>query len=124
MRLGLIFITSFLLGCGGSPDIPMDADLKEKLDTIKNEEVPPNDGPVIHIYISADQEIYLEDELISLDSLPSKLEELTKGYTEEERAIATTSLKVDRDVKMGLISDIKQILRDLNAKRVEYKTGD
>lgn len=36
--------------------------------------------------------------------------------------VLTTSLKVDKDANMGLISDIKQELRKVNALKVNYTT--
>ncbi len=37
--------------------------------------------------------------------------------------VLTTALKVDRDANMGLISDIKQELRKVNALKVNYTTS-
>ena len=34
----------------------------------------------------------------------------------------TTSLKIDKDVKMGIVTDIKQELRKLNALKINYST--
>jgi len=36
--------------------------------------------------------------------------------------VLTTALKVDGDTKMGLISDIKQELRKVNALKINYTT--
>jgi len=41
---------------------------------------------------------------------------------EELQNVLTTSLKVDKDANMGLISDIKQELREVNALKVNYTT--
>ncbi|MAI28211.1 MAG: biopolymer transporter ExbD [Flavobacteriales bacterium] len=45
---------------------------------------------------------------------------------QELQNVLTTSLKVDGDTKMGLISDIKQELRKVNALKINYttRTGD
>ena len=53
-----------------------------------------------------------------------------KRYIEEERAkkneqlipFLTTSLKVDKETNMGLISDIKQELRKVEAYKINYTT--
>ena len=37
--------------------------------------------------------------------------------------VLTTSLKIDKDANMGLISDIKMELRKVNALKVNYTTG-
>jgi len=40
--------------------------------------------------------------------------------SEADRPFMTTALKVDEDVRMGIISDIKQELRRLSALRINY----
>lgn len=44
------------------------------------------------------------------------------GKREEIQNVLTTALKVDKDTGMGLISDIKQELRKVNALKVNYTT--
>ncbi|HAJ99632.1 MAG TPA: biopolymer transporter ExbD [Bacteroidales bacterium] len=41
---------------------------------------------------------------------------------EVERPLMTTSMKVDREVKMGIVTDVKQELRLVNALKVNYST--
>jgi biopolymer transport protein ExbD len=41
---------------------------------------------------------------------------------ENEREMLTMSLKVDREAKMGIVSDVKQQLREANALKVNYST--
>ena len=41
---------------------------------------------------------------------------------EELQNVLTTALKVDSDTKMGIISDIKQELRKVNALKLNYTT--
>ena len=41
---------------------------------------------------------------------------------QELQNVLTTSLKVDRNANMGLISDIKEELRKVNALKVNYTT--
>ena len=41
---------------------------------------------------------------------------------QELQNVLTTALKVDGDTKMGLISDIKQELRKVNALKINYTT--
>jgi len=44
--------------------------------------------------------------------------------SQELQNVLTTSLKVDKSANMGLISDIKQELRKVNALKVNYTTYD
>lgn len=48
------------------------------------------------------------------------------GLREEQQDIFITALKVDKDAKMGLISDVKEKLREINALKIAYitKEGD
>ena len=43
--------------------------------------------------------------------------------SQELQNVLTTSLKIDKGVNMGIISDIKQELRKVNALKVNYTTG-
>ena len=43
--------------------------------------------------------------------------------SQELQNVLTTSLKVDKNANMGLISDIKLELRKVNALKVNYTTG-
>ncbi len=40
-----------------------------------------------------------------------------------KRPLITTSLKVDKDTKMGIVSDIKQELRQARALKINYSTN-
>ncbi|MGJ8658537.1 ExbD/TolR family protein [Cellulophaga fucicola] len=51
------------------------------------------------------------------------LEEIAKKPQEVQNAI-TTSLKVDKNANMGIIMDIKEELRKVNALKVNYTTYD
>ncbi|MGM0612839.1 MAG: ExbD/TolR family protein [Bacteroidota bacterium] len=45
-----------------------------------------------------------------------------EAMSEGERKLMTTSLKVDQDTKMGIVSDVKQELRQANALKINYNT--
>ncbi len=57
-----------------------------------------------------------------------KTKEDIRAFISEERAkvderligAMTTSLRVDKDVKMGIVSDVKQELRKVNALKINY----
>lgn len=66
--------------------------------------------------------IQLNDKFASVDEVgPYILAERAKKPPELQNFL-TTSLKVDRNANMGLISDIKQELRKVNALKVNYTT--
>ena len=84
--------------------------------------LPLSDGPIIELSINEDQEIFLNGRLTVLDSLSAQILAITQGYSDEELKMYTTRLTVNKAVKMGIVSDIKQQLRDLNAKQIVYRT--
>lgn len=112
--------------------------------TVKVDNVLPNASEikrlekkdrVITIYVGAPmreyQKVYGTQPTIQLNdkfSSPSAVGD----YILMERAkksqdlqdVLTTSLKVDKNANMGLISDIKQELRKVNALKVNYTTYD
>ncbi len=50
--------------------------------------------------------------------------EIERENTDEaERPLMTFSMKVDDDVKMGIVTDVKQELRKANALKINYSTG-
>ncbi len=66
--------------------------------------------------------IQLYDSFASVDDIASFIESERQATSEAERPLMTTSLKVDRDTKMGIVTDVKQELRLVNALRVNYST--
>lgn len=45
-----------------------------------------------------------------------------QSRNEIDRKLLTTSLKVDADTKMGIVTDVKQELRKANALKINYST--
>jgi biopolymer transport protein ExbD len=45
-----------------------------------------------------------------------------EAINEAERPLMTVSIKADEDVKMGLITDVKQELRKANTLKINYST--
>ncbi|MEM1260388.1 MAG: biopolymer transporter ExbD [Bacteroidota bacterium] len=88
---------------------------------------------VIYIYVGKPtreyQSVYGTEPKIQLNDKFANVEEVG-SYILAERAkkpqelqnVLTTALKVDKDANMGLISDIKQELRLVNALKVNYTT--
>lgn len=67
--------------------------------------------------------IQLNDKFASVDEIgPYILAERAKK-PQELQNVLTTALKVDKESNMGLIADIKQELRKVNALKVNYTTN-
>ena len=66
--------------------------------------------------------IQLNDKLVDVAAVaPYILQERSKKR-QELQDLLTTALKVDSETNMGLISDIKQELRKVNALKINYTT--
>jgi len=88
---------------------------------------------VLTIYVGAPNEefasvfgkeatIQLNDKFSSPDEVGDFILQERAKKNEDLQNFLTTSLKVDKDANMGLISDIKQELRKVNALKVNYTT--
>jgi biopolymer transport protein ExbD len=70
--------------------------------------------------------IQLNDKFASVKDIQQYIYEERQSKREELRNMLITSLKVDQETNMGLISDIKQELREAEALKINYtsKEGD
>lgn len=66
--------------------------------------------------------IQLNDVFADLNDIIPYVESERENIAEAERPLMTVSLKVDKDTKMGIITDIKQELRKANALKINYST--
>jgi biopolymer transport protein ExbD len=65
-------------------------------------------------------QIQLGDKFASVDEIPLFLENHKISISEVQRPRIITSLKVDGKVTMGIVSDVKTILRKSNQLKVNY----
>ncbi|SNZ01107.1 ExbD/TolR family protein [Flagellimonas pacifica] len=88
---------------------------------------------VIYIYVGkptqeyqkvfgTEPKIQLNDKFASVEEVGSYILAERAKKPQELQNVLTTALKVDRDANMGLIADIKQQLREVNALKVNYTT--
>jgi len=79
---------------------------------------------VSHIYIGKpkDTQRFGQTELIQMNDVFVDPRQVPQLITQENQDVTkiTVSLKVDRQSKMGLISDVKLKLREANARRINY----
>ncbi|KQC30059.1 ExbD/TolR family protein [Flagellimonas eckloniae] len=72
--------------------------------------------------LGTEPRIQLDNKLANVnDVAPYVLSELSKK-PDAIRNLVTVSLKVDKDVKVGIVSDIKEELRKVNLLKVNYTT--
>jgi biopolymer transport protein ExbD len=66
--------------------------------------------------------IQLNDAFATVAQIPDFIEEERRRVDEKEIPLMTTSLKVDKETKMGIVTDVKQELRKINALKINYST--
>lgn len=66
--------------------------------------------------------IQLNDKISYVSDIKTFVASERASKREELRDYLTTSLKVDKDANMGIVGDIKQELRKVNALKVNYTT--
>jgi len=88
---------------------------------------------VIYIYVGTptqeyqkvfgtEPKIQLNDKFANVDEVGSFILAERAKKPQELQNVLTTALKVDKEANMGLINDIKQQLREVNALKVNYTT--
>lgn len=66
--------------------------------------------------------IQLNDAFATVTDIQSYIASERESRAEAERPFMTTVLKVDEDVRMSIVTDIKQELRRANALKISYNT--
>ncbi|HHU57605.1 MAG TPA: biopolymer transporter ExbD [Bacteroidales bacterium] len=64
--------------------------------------------------------LQLNDQFASVDDIQSYIVQERESMKENERQLMTVSIKADYDCPMGIITDIKQALRNSQALKISY----
>ena len=64
--------------------------------------------------------IQMNDELVGVEEIPAKLNQLREKMSEDERQHLTVCIRADRNTEMGIINDVKQALRKAGALNINY----
>lgn len=64
--------------------------------------------------------IQLNDAFAQTSDIQQYIINEREAHDEKEVPLLTTSLKVDEDVTMGIVTDVKQELRKINALKINY----
>lgn len=64
--------------------------------------------------------IQLNDSFKTLDDIRDFISSERDAMSESDRPLLTTSLKVDEETRMGIVTDIKQELRKASALKINY----
>jgi biopolymer transport protein ExbD len=79
-------------------------------------------GPPLKKQFGTESRIQLNDSFSTVDDIPEFIESERQSHDESERKLLTTSLKVDKNTKMGIVTDVKQQLREVGAFKINYST--
>jgi len=66
--------------------------------------------------------IQLNDQFARVNDIPSFVTAERQSRDEADRRYITTSLKVDQNIRMGIVTDVKQELRKSGAFKINYST--
>ncbi len=66
--------------------------------------------------------IQLNDKFETVDGIQDFIASERSMRSEQDQKLMTTALKIDENVKMGLVSDVKQTLRRCSALKISYAT--
>lgn len=72
--------------------------------------------------VGSEPRVQLNDSFARLDEIKPFIIEERTAINEAERPLMVVSIKADEEVKMGLISDVKQELRKAEALKLNYST--
>ena len=82
-----------------------------------------NIGPPVDRRYGTEPRIQLDDAFAEVADIRVWVDQNRDERQEAEKSLITTSFKVDRDVKMGIVTDIKQELREAQALKINYSTN-
>lgn len=74
--------------------------------------------------LGTESRIQMNDKFIEVSEVRDFISQERSNMKEEDQAYMQVSLKVDKETKMGIVSDIKQALRDAQALKINYSAVD
>lgn len=76
--------------------------------------------PQLQLIYGTEPRIQLNDAFATVDDIRDFISSEREQMSESDQKQMTVSLKIDKEAKMGLVSDIKQELRRANALKINY----
>ena len=75
---------------------------------------------IVYVMVGKNTPIQLNTHFISLEEIPTHLETLVNDTPPENRGKLIAVLKIDKDIPMGLVNDIRQNLREAGILTIHY----
>lgn len=91
--------------------------LKVVLPQAKKIEKLPGKRDVAYIYIDRSERISIDDRLVRVEDIGTVM---YAKRADKLHPLKVTSLRIDQDVKMGLVTDVQEELRKADALNVNY----
>lgn len=79
-------------------------------------------GPPANKALGTKSRIQLNDAFATVQQIPEFVAKERQARNEAVRNLLTFALKVNKETKMGIVTDVKQELRDANALKINYST--
>ncbi|MBO7082943.1 MAG: biopolymer transporter ExbD [Bacteroidales bacterium] len=79
-------------------------------------------GPPRDPKLGTESRIQLNDQFARPEDIPDWVLQEREARSEADRPLLTTALKVHRETRMGVVTDVKQELRKVGAFRINYTT--
>ena len=73
--------------------------------------------------LGSESRIQLNDAYAEVDEIQAYVTNERSSMKEEDQPFMTVSLKIDQDTKMGIVTDIKQALRQAYALKINYSAS-
>ncbi len=78
--------------------------------------------PILAAQYGTESRIQLNDRFAAINEIQEFIAQEREARAEADRPFLTTSLKVNGETKMGVVTDIKQELRKAGAFKINYST--
>ncbi|MDR0865772.1 MAG: biopolymer transporter ExbD [Candidatus Symbiothrix sp.] len=78
---------------------------------------------IVYIMVGKEQQIQLNSDFVSLDEMPEHLQTFKKTIPTEDQGKMIAILKIDKDISMGVVQDIKENLRKAGILTVHYSAA-
>lgn len=112
-----------------------DVDLKVRYQVPQGTEVKKleHKSAITYIYIGRKQQaktdqdeffIQLNNELATIDDIKAYVEKERQRMGDDDRARMVVSIKADKDVPMGIIADVKKMLQNSFALKINYSATE
>ena len=70
--------------------------------------------------MGSETRVQLNDQIADVDEIQDYIAQEKSSMKEEDQPFMTVSIKADKETKMGVITDVKQALREAYALKISY----